>query len=328
LHQGLSVGQFTAVIVYINQLFAPLNFLGTIYGAILGSYVDLENFSSMLAEVPDIQDRPGARALPVPPEGLSIEFRDVSFTYPSRQGTKALSHLSFTVPAGTITALVGETGSGKSTISRLLFRFYEAAEGAVLVGGKNVLDVTQTSLRKQLGIVPQDCVLYNDTLEYNVHYGDLTRPVEAVHRAAKGARLEDFVAELPKGWETQVGERGQQISGGQKQRVGIARVLVKDPPIVVLDEATSALDSRTEAAVQMQLESLTGRTMLVIAHRLSTIQNADQIIVMAHGAILEKGTHAELLAKGNHHESCYTALWEKQKQHQDWAQPEEGASTA
>jgi len=231
-----TIGQFVAVNVYIMQLFAPLNFLGSIYSMAVGSYVDLQNLCNMLAEKPDIEDRDGAETLSVEPHApLEIEFRDVTFSYPSRSEIKVLKGVSFTVPPGSTTAIVGETGSGKSTLTRLLFRFYEVDEGEVLVGGKNVLSLTQASLRSNLGLVPQDQTLFNDTLEYNIRYGARDSEEDAVTRAAHAAELDDFLSGLPKGLNTVVGERGQQVSGGQKQRIAIARVFMKDCPVVVLD---------------------------------------------------------------------------------------------
>jgi len=310
---GATVGKFVAVTVYVNQLFTPLSFLGTIYSSVLGAFVDLQNLSSILAEKPDIEDLPGAIELKPAADGVGVEFRGVCFSYPSRPEVKALDNVSFRVPPGTTTAIVGETGAGKSSITRMLFRFFEADKGEVLVGGSNVMKVTQRSLRTVIGMVPQDHILFNDTLRYNIHYGDLTKPDSAVEAAAEGAQLVEFVDDLPQGWETQVGERGQQVSGGQKQRIAIARVLVKDPPVVVLDEATSNLDSQTEEKVQTALQQLgLRRTMIIIAHRLSTIQHADQIIVMSHGTVLEQGAHHELLGKGQWHERCYASLWAKQ----------------
>eukprot|EP00547_Thalassionema_nitzschioides_P002989 CAMPEP_0194204940 /NCGR_PEP_ID=MMETSP0156-20130528/4332_1 /TAXON_ID=33649 /ORGANISM="Thalassionema nitzschioides, Strain L26-B" /LENGTH=772 /DNA_ID=CAMNT_0038931085 /DNA_START=65 /DNA_END=2383 /DNA_ORIENTATION=+ len=309
-----TVGQFVAVNIYVMQLFAPLNFLGTIYGMAVGSYVDLQNLCNMLAERPEIQDREGAKTLTVLPHiPLGIEFCNVTFAYPSRKEVSILKGVDIVVPPGSTTAVVGGSGSGKSTLTRLLFRLYEADEGQVLVGGHNVLELTQKSLRRQLGVVPQDHILFNDTLDYNISYGADTQDREAVQRAARAAELDDFIAGLPKGFDTVVGERGQQVSGGQKQRIAIARVLMKTTPIVVLDEATSSLDSRTEELVQKALDNLRGRTMLIIAHRLSTIQNADQIIVLSNGEVLETGTHEMLLTKGTWHERCYASLWERQK---------------
>lgn len=309
-----SIGQFVAVNVYVMQLFAPLNFLGSIYSMAVGSYVDLQNLCNMLAEKVDIQDKANARTLTVSPDTpLEIEFRDVFFSYPSRQEVDVLKGISFTCPAGSTTAVVGATGAGKSTITRLLFRFYEANRGRVLVGGEDVLDLTQRSLRQNLGVVPQDHILFNDTLDYNIRYGARNVDADAVRRATQAAELDKFISELPKGLDTVVGERGQQVSGGQKQRIAIARVFMKNSPVCVLDEATSSLDSKTEEQIQKALECLAGRTMLVIAHRLSTIQHADQIIVMSGGEILERGSHETLLAKGTWHEQCYASLWDKQK---------------
>jgi len=310
----LTIGQFVAVNVYILQLFAPLNFLGSIYSMAVGSYVDLQNLCNILAEKADIEDREDAEELDVVPSTpLDIEFRDVSFRYPSRREVDVLKGISFKVPAGTTTAVVGATGAGKSTITRLLFRFYEADQGQVLVGGHDVLNLTQKSLRRNLGVVPQDHILFNDTLAYNIRYGSRDASDDDVREAIRSAELHDFISELPKGLDTVVGERGQQVSGGQKQRIAIARVLIKDCPICVLDEATSSLDSRTEMKIQKALESLSGRTMLIIAHRLSTIQHAQQIIVMSNGNILEVGSHDALLSKGTWHEQCYASLWDKQK---------------
>jgi len=336
-----TIGQFVAVNVYVMQLFAPLNFMGSIYSMALGSYVDLQNLCNMLAEKPEIEDRPDAKALltttmtttmvggtqqhqQLSSSPLQIEFRNVVFSYPSRKEVQVLKGISFIVPAGSTTAIVGATGSGKSTLSRLLFRFYEADRGQVLLGGKDVLGLTQRSLRESIGVVPQDHALFNDTLDYNIRYGarrcdaendhdndDFAATVEGAIRAAE---LNEFIADLPKGLATVVGERGQQLSGGQKQRIAIARVLMKDCPVVVLDEATSSLDSHTEHQIQASLECLQqDKTMLIIAHRLSTIQHADQIIVLSGGEILECGSHEVLLKKGNWNKQCYAALWEKQK---------------
>ena len=309
-----TIGQFVAVNVYIMQLFAPLNFLGTIYGMAVGSYVDLQNLCNMFAEKPDIQDKEGAYPLPVTTETpLDVEFRNVRFSYPSRMEVEVLKGISFKVPAGSATAIVGATGAGKSTLTRLLFRFYEANEGQVLIGGHDVLSVTQKSLRENVGVVPQDHILFNDTLEYNIRYGSRDVDGDAVRKAVSAAELNGFVSEQPKGLATVVGERGQQVSGGQKQRIAIARVFIKDCPICILDEATSSLDSRTEAQIQKSLECLSGRTMIIIAHRLSTIQHADQIIVLSNGEVLEIGSHETLLAKGTWHEECYASLWDKQR---------------
>eukprot|EP00656_Telonema_subtile_P017531 TRINITY_DN19408_c0_g1_i3.p1 TRINITY_DN19408_c0_g1~~TRINITY_DN19408_c0_g1_i3.p1 ORF type:complete len:430 (+),score=130.12 TRINITY_DN19408_c0_g1_i3:93-1382(+) len=326
-HGGLDMGQFVAVSVYIAQLFAPLSFLGTIYSTILTSFVDMENLSNVLAENVDVQDNPAAIDLPsFSPSLPAIEFRNVHFTYKRRGTGSGLRNISFTVPFNTTTAIVGATGAGKSTITRLLLRYYDVAAGQVLVAGSDVRSVSQKSLRQGIGVVPQDTSLFNDTIRYNIAYGSKdqtlcnnTQELRLVTEAASDAELLSFIQhELPKAWETQVGERGQQISGGEKQRVAIARVLLKDPPVAVLDEATSHLDSKTEMHIQESLERLGARrTMLVIAHRLSTIVHAEQILVLFHGEILERGSHEELLANGEWHESCYAALWNRQTREQE-----------
>ena len=325
---NFTIGQFVAANVYILQLFAPLNFLGSIYGMAMNSYVDLQNLCNILAEKMDIKDKEDAIVLTSNNEDadepndlpLGIEFKNVVFSYPSRKDVQVLKKISFTIPSGTTTAIVGETGSGKSTISRLLLRFYESGEGNIFVNGHDVLDIAQKSLRGQIGVVSQDTVLFNDTIEYNISYGasdrDQVEDDPATANAAQSAQLDDFLESIPQGLKTIVGERGMQLSGGQKQRVAIARVLMKDSPIVVLDEATSSLDSRTEEQIQGALDNLKGqeRTMLIIAHRLSTIQEADQIIVMSNGNILEQGNHETLIKKGIWHERCYASLWDRQKQ--------------
>jgi ABC-type transport system involved in Fe-S cluster assembly fused permease/ATPase subunit len=247
--------------------------------------------------------------------GVDVEFKNVSFHYPLQLKEKGLQHLSFYVPPGTTTAIVGHSGSGKTTISRLLYRFYDPLDGEVNVGGYNIKNYTQKSVRNAIGIVPQDCVLFNDTIYYNIQYGRQSATREEVLAAAEAAQIRDFVEELPEGWETKVGERGLKLSGGEKQRVAIARCLLKDPQIVVLDEATSALDTITEESVQEALYMLgKNRTVLVIAHRLSTVKHADQIIVMGEGEILERGTHTELLSR---EEGVYSQLWERQFQQTD-----------
>jgi ABC-type transport system involved in Fe-S cluster assembly fused permease/ATPase subunit len=251
--------------------------------------------------------------------GVDIEFKNVSFHYPTQLAEKGLQHVSFHVPAGTTTAIVGHSGSGKTTVSRLLYRFYDPLGGQVNIGGYNVKNYTQNSVRNAIGIVPQDCVLFNDSIFYNIQYGRHGATREEVLRAAEAAQIKQFVEELPDGWDTIVGERGLKLSGGEKQRVAIARCLLKDPPIVVLDEATSALDSITEESVQEALYTLgKNRTVLVIAHRLSTIKNADQILVMGEGAVLEQGTHSELLSQSD---GVYAQLWERQFQ-QDHSEEE------
>merc|ERR1711865_450864 len=321
----LDVGSFVSISVYIAQLFAPLSFLGTIYSTIITSFVDMENLSNILAEEKDVEDAPDARELPavkLDQQHPAIEFRGVCFDYRKRGAGSGLNKISFSVPVNTTTAIVGSTGAGKSTITRLLLRYYDVLSGQVLVGGIDVQKLKQKSLRQCIGVVPQDTSLFNDTVMYNLSYGlygsrdahkiDISE--QMVMSAAKSAELDVFIEQnLPKKWETKVGERGQQISGGEKQRVAIARVLLKNPPIAVLDEATSHLDSTTEMLIQNSLQRLGAeRTMLVIAHRLSTIASADQILVLNQGQIIEKGTHEELMDNGEWHESCYASLWNRQ----------------
>merc|ERR1711865_23872 len=321
---GLNTGSFVAVSVYIAQLFAPLSFLGTIYSTIITSFVDMENLSNILAEEKDIQDSANAKDLPAALTGNlpAIEFRNVCFDYRRRGAGSGLNNISFTVPVNTTTAIVGSTEAGKSTITRLLLRYYDVGSGQVMVDGVDIRELTQKSLRQCIGVVPQDTSLFNDTIWYNLSYGlygsknpnKLKITESLVKAAAKSAELDTFIEQnLPKKWETKVGERGQQISGGEKQRVAIARVLLKNPPIAVLDEATSHLDSTTEMLIQNSLQRLGAeRTMLVIAHRLSTIASADQILVLNQGQIIEKGTHEELMDNGEWHESCYASLWNRQ----------------
>jgi ATP-binding cassette subfamily B protein len=253
----------------------------------------------------EIADAPDARPLVV--RGAEVRFEKVDFAYDVRR--QVLRNVDFTIPGGTTTAVVGATGSGKSTLARLLFRFYEVGSGAVLIDGQDVRTVTQESLRAAIGIVPQDTVLFNDSIEYNIAYGRPGAGRKEVESAARAAHIHDFIESLPDGYATLVGERGLKLSGGEKQRVAIARTLLKDPAILVFDEATSALDSRTERVIQDELEGIArSRTTLVIAHRLSTVVHADQILVMDHGSIVERGSHAELLAQGG----VYAAMWEIQ----------------
>jgi len=310
IHQSADVGAFVAVQAYLLQLFTPLNFLGTIYGAIINGIVDVRNLSELLAESPDLTDAPGAKALvcsaSAPPD---LEYRSVTFHYPSQDPSHGLKDVSFVCPSGCTTAVVGHTGSGKTTLGRLLFRFYDPLQGAVLLAGKPIASLTQASVRAAIGVVPQDTVLFNDTILHNILYGKLGATLSEVEAAADQAQILSFIRSLPEQWDTKVGERGLKLSGGEKQRVAIARCLLKNPPIVLLDEATSALDSRTEREVQSSLSALgQNRTTLVIAHRLSTIRQAEQIIVMDHGNILEKGTHDILLA----FEGVYAQLWNTQ----------------
>jgi len=314
---GFTVGQFIAISTYLTMLFQPFQFLGSVYEMAVESLVDMQNLSDLLAQDPDLVDAPTAVPLiverPTAVTGghaaVSVEFRNVVFHYPTQSANEGLQGISFMVPAGTTTAIVGTTGSGKTTITRLLFRFYDTLSGAVLVDGRDVKTLTQRSLRRHIGIVPQDTVLFNDTIRHNIRYGRPEATEEEVVAAARAAQLLPLIERLENGWDTIVGERGLKLSGGEKQRVAIARCLLKDPPVVVLDEATSALDNKTEKEVQMALGTLSGRTTIIVAHRLSTVQHADQIIVMSRGRILERGTYAELMASPT---SEFYSMWHAQ----------------
>jgi len=301
----MSVGDFVEVNTYLIQLTIPLNFMGTVYREIRQNLTDLERMFHLLQEKVEVADRPSAPALKL--AGGAIAFDDVAFGYDPRR--RILQGLSFEVPAGGSLAIVGPTGSGKSTIAKLLFRFYDVDEGRILIDGQDIRSVSQASLRAAIGVVPQDTVLFNDTIAYNIAYGRVGAGRDEVVEAARLARIAGFVEGLPDGWDTKVGERGLKLSGGEKQRVAIARAILKAPPILVLDEATSALDSVTEKALQQDLATVSrGRTTLMIAHRLSTIVEADQILVLEGGRVIERGRHRELVAAGG----AYAALWAKQ----------------
>jgi ATP-binding cassette subfamily B protein len=311
----MTVGDFVMVNAYLIQLSIPLNMLGTVYREIKQSLVDMETMFEILDQPPEIQDRPDARPLQVR-EGR-VAFDRVDFGYDPRR--PILHGVGFTAEPGTKLAIVGPTGAGKSTISRLLFRFYDVTEGAVRIDGQDLREVTQDSLRAAIGIVPQDTVLFNDTVYYNIAYGRPEADESEVIEAARLARIHDFVMALPDGYATMVGERGLKLSGGEKQRVAIARALLKRPAIMVFDEATSALDTKTEQEIQASLaEVAQGRTTLAIAHRLSTIVDADEILVLDQGRIVERGTHRDLLRAGG----AYKLMWDRQQADSDPERPE------
>jgi ATP-binding cassette subfamily B protein len=302
---SMGPGDITAVILIMVNLYAPLNILGFAYREIKQTSIDMEKMYAMLDEKPDVADRLGAAELNAG-KG-EVAFENVSFSHEGRD--RGLDSVSFVALAGKTTAIVGPSGAGKSTVLKLLFRFYDPGAGRVAIDGQDLREVTQASLRDALGLVPQDVVLFNDTIRYNIGYGRPEASQAELEQAAQRAQLLHFIESLPQGWETRVGERGLKLSGGEKQRVGIARVVLKDPRILILDEATSSLDSGTEAEVQDALEAASrGRTTIVVAHRLSTIANADQIVVLDQGAIAERGTHAALIAK----DGLYAGLWRRQ----------------
>jgi len=303
---NMTVGDFTLVNLYMIQLAQPLNFFGFVYRQIKQSVVDIEKMFDLMEVEPEIKDPPAAPPLRV--TGGEVTFDHVTFAYDARR--PILKDVSFTVPAGKMTAFVGATGSGKSTIGRLLFRYYDVSNGVIRIDGQDIREVQQATLRAAMGVVPQDTVLFNDTIRYNLAYAKPDAPDADIHRAAELAHVHHFISSLPDGYQTLVGERGLKLSGGEKQRVAIARVILKGAPILLFDEATSALDTHTEKEIQANLREVsTGRTTLVIAHRLSTIVDADQILVLDDGEIIERGTHDELLAR----DGAYASAWTKQQ---------------
>jgi ATP-binding cassette subfamily B protein len=308
----MTLGDLVLVNSFMIQLYIPLNFLGVIYREIKQSLADMERLFSLLDQNREVADAPDAK--PLAAHGAHVAFSHVEFSYEAKR--QILFDVDFAIPAGTTTAVVGHSGSGKSTLSRLLFRFYDVNAGSISIDGQDLRSVTQESLRAAIGIVPQDTVLFNDTIEYNIAYGNPGASREQIGAAARAASIHDFIESLPDGYATMVGERGLKLSGGEKQRVAIARTLLKNPAILIFDEATSALDSKSEQAIQAQLKEIAkNRTTLVIAHRLSTIADAQQILVLDHGRIVERGTHQSLLAA----DGLYAQMWERQQARPDEA---------
>jgi ABC-type transport system involved in Fe-S cluster assembly fused permease/ATPase subunit len=302
---SLTIGGFVVINAYMLQLYQPLNFFGTVYREIRQSLTDMENLFTLWEEKPNLTDSDQSVSQT---KQASIRFENVSFDYDERR--TIIENISFEVPNGKKVALVGPTGAGKSTISRLLFRFYDPKQGAIFINNENIKDISQSSLRKMIGVVPQDTVLFNDTIYYNISYGNPEASEEQIYEAARSADIHNFVIGLPDGYQTLVGERGLKLSGGEKQRVAIARAILKNPSIFFFDEATSALDSTTEKEIQKNLQTISqNRTTLVIAHRLSTAADADEILVLEQGKITERGTHDQLLTL----QGKYAEMWNKQK---------------
>jgi ABC-type transport system involved in Fe-S cluster assembly fused permease/ATPase subunit len=303
----LTLGDFVLLNTFLMQIYRPLNFIGFVYRELRQGLTDIEEMFKLLDQDPEISDAPGAKPLAV--TGPVIRFEDVTFHYDADR--PILKGVSFEVPAGKTVAIVGPTGAGKSTISRLLFRFYDVTGGRITIDGQDIRDVTQESLRSAIGMVPQDTVLFNDTIGYNIEYGRPGASQDDVREAARMAQVGGFIESLPKGYETPVGERGLKLSGGEKQRVAIARTILKAPSILILDEATSALDTKTERDIQSALDVVSkNRTTVVIAHRLSTVVNADEILVLRDGQVAERGSHQTLLQ----HDGLYAQMWSRQRE--------------